>query len=310
MSYDPLELARIQRWMQAVIMHPEGVAAGVNSGAARSEIDVSAAHLEQVISRSRALGSLKRLHVYGNAYYARLLECLRDEFPATAHAVGTDTFDGFAFGYLQAYPSTSYTLARLGSNFPRYLAETRPPRESDGDEPDWADFLIDLATLERVYSEVFDGPGVEGQPLLAADDLAGIPPERFAGVRLVPASCLRLLELRFPVHEFATAVRQGRGPDVPRPAPTYLAITRRDFVVRRQAVSRARFDLLASLSAGRTLGEAIEAVLAGSDATVAGSEAAFDDLAGNLRQWFADWAAAGYFERIEAGEAAQASGHP
>ena len=78
--------------------------------------------------RSKRRTSVERLEVYANAYYARLLECLRDEFPALLHAVGEEVFDGLAFGYLQAYPSTSYTLSNLSRNFARFLEETRPPR--------------------------------------------------------------------------------------------------------------------------------------------------------------------------------------
>jgi hypothetical protein len=291
MPGEPLELAQIQRWLQAVIVHPDGVAAGVDSAAARAEIDVPAAQAGRIVGRSRALSSLERLRIYGNAYYARLFECLSDEFPATAHAVGRETFHGFALGYLQAWPSTSYTLARLGANFPRYLRETRPPRENGDDAPDWADFLIDLVTLERTYSEVFDGPGVEGRKLLTADELARIPPERFADVRLAPVPCLRLLPMRFPVHEFATSVRQGRQPEVPAARPTYLAVTRRNFVVRRQPVSRVQFALLETLAAGGTLGDAIEAAIAAGDVEAG-------RLAGELRQWFSEWAAAGYFEQV------------
>jgi len=36
--------------------------------------------VEDVICRSRDLTSIGQLGVYGNAYYARLLECLREFF--------------------------------------------------------------------------------------------------------------------------------------------------------------------------------------------------------------------------------------
>ena len=72
---------------------------------------------------------MDRLAIYGSAYYLRLLECMREEFPATAHALGEETFDGFAAAYLQQYPSRSYTLCQLGTHFARFLVETRPPRE-------------------------------------------------------------------------------------------------------------------------------------------------------------------------------------
>jgi hypothetical protein len=297
MRSDPSDLACLQRWMQAVIMHPAGVAAGVDSDLAQAEIDVAAGGVERVVEPSRSLTSLERLHVYANAYYARLLECLRDEFPATADAVGAEVFDGFAFGYLQAHPSTSYTLGMLGAKFPQYLRDTRPPRDDDEPGPDWADFLVDLATFERTCSEVFEGPGAEGRELLRHDELTRIPPESFGSVRLIPVPCLRLVELQFPVHAYATAVRKQEVAEVPSAAATYLVVTRREFVVRRQPVSRPQFELLRSLANGRTLGEAIQQCVAVTDAEV-------ESLVAALGRWFSEWAREAYFERIELPERA------
>ena len=160
--------APLQRWMQAVIMHPEGVEAGMNSPAARDEIDAAPDEAEQVVTRSRALTAVERLAIYGSAYYGRLLECLREEFPATAHALGEETFDAFAAAYLQNYPSRSYTLTQLGKNFPSFLVETRPEREPGEPEVSWPEFLADLARFEWTFSEVFDGPGVEGKDVVDA----------------------------------------------------------------------------------------------------------------------------------------------
>jgi hypothetical protein len=292
MSGDPIELARLQRWLQAVITHPAGVEAGIESDTARREIALDCRQLEQVITRSRALTSIERLRVYGNAYYARLLECLRDEFPALVHAAGAEAFDGFAFGYLQRYPSTSYTLGQLGRDFPTYLAETKPQPAQATDQPDWADFLIDLARLERTYSEVFDGPGTEGERLLDSEQLARVSLERWPGARLVPVECLRLMSFHYPVHEYATAVRQGNKPQPPDRSPTYLIISRRDYIVRRAAVSREQFELLQALAAGTPVAAAIEQ-------SALAEQADLEALATSLREWFKTWASAGYFRRIE-----------
>ncbi len=115
------DLGQIQRWMQAALMHPVGIAEGIASAEARSHIDVGPHEAESVVTRSRALTALERLAIYGYAYYARLLECLREEFPVLKHALGEELFDAFAAEYLQQYPSRSYTLFQLGSNFPRFV---------------------------------------------------------------------------------------------------------------------------------------------------------------------------------------------
>ena len=288
---DPTELARIQQWMQSVIMHPDGVEAGIDSPVARTMIDVAPDQVEDVICRSSAQTSLERLRVYANAYYARLLEVLGSEFPALVHALGEELFQEFAFGYLQQCPSQSYTLADLSAKFPEYLARTRPPKESVDAEPDWADFLVDLATLERTYSEVFDGPGIEGKRLLQVDNLREIAPDRWPRVRLVPVPCLKLLPLRFAVHEYVTAVRRQEDPSLSAPSPTWLVVTRRDYVVRRVAVDEPEFVALAALVRGGTVSDSLEAA----ENQWSGE---FDQLARHVQRWFRNWSAAGYFQRI------------
>lgn len=284
------DLRQIQRWMQAAILHPEGVAEGVASAEARRHIDIGPEAAEQVLTRSRALTALERLAIYNSAYHARLLECLREEFPVLAHALGQETFDAFAVGYLQRYPSRSYTLVQLGAAFPRYLAETRPSAEEGEDSSaDWPDFLIDLATLEWTFSAVFDGPGVEGQPTLSADQLRAIPAERWPEARLVPVPCLRLLALRYPAHRYFTAVRRNGDAELPDPAETFLAFTRRDYVVRHYELSRPAYEVLRALAAGAPVGQAIAVA-------VEAASPELDHLARNLHDWFKRWAAEQFFQ--------------
>ena len=285
-------LSRLQRWMQAVITSPDGISAGVKSETAQSEIPLDLANLERVVARSRALGSIDRLAVYGNAYFARLIECLSEEFSALSHAVGPETFDSFALSYLCDCPSESYTLASLGARFPGFLRASRP---ADVPEPGWPDFLIDLATYERACAEIFDGPGPEGHDLLKPETVREIQPEKAGQVRLIPVPSLRVYTFRFPVHEYVTAVRRGENPDSPQAEITRLVMTRREFIVRRGTVSEPEYLLLKSIIAGCTLGRAIEQA-------VASSESDIESFAQNLQSWFRNWASAGWFESVEVGE--------
>ncbi len=285
---DSSPLNTIQRWLQAVITHPEGVRAGIDSPTTRQLVEVTQSNVEQVIHPSREMTSLDRLQIYGRAYFGRLLECLAAQFPAVRHAVGEEGFNGLAFGYLVDHPSKSYSLSTLGSSFDEYLTATRPPRS---DEPDFADFLIELARLERVYAEVFDGPGPERSPDLNASELAGLSPQEFADSRLIFHSCVRLLTLRFPVHEYATAIRRGLEPTSPVARPIHLVVTRRDYIVRRFEVTKPQFQLLTSLMGGETVGAALIQLLA--EPT---TEA--ETLQADLQSWFREWSAAPLFAEL------------
>src|SRR5260221_14284139 len=193
----PCELNHLQRWFQEVITYADGVDSGVSSEEAQRLIQLGPGQLERVITRSRALTAAERLAIYANAYHTRLLECLGEVFPMLKRTLGDEAFDGFAFGYLQEYPSRSYTLNELGRHFPRYLEDTRPA--ADCTEPDlsgagssveaadeWPDFLIDLAHLEWAIYEVFDGPVVEGQAPLRAEQLLDLQPEQCPEAPLEP----------------------------------------------------------------------------------------------------------------------------
>jgi hypothetical protein len=290
----PLDV--VQQWFQAVVTHSGGVAEGSAGAAAQGLIRLDRGELETVVRRSRNLTAEERLSIYANGYWARLLECLGDCFPVLRTALGEEVFDGFAFEYLQRYPSRSYTLDRLGERFPQFLDETRPA-ETVG-QVDWPDFLIDLARLEWTVAKVFDGPGVEGQPLLRHDDLQGLPPERFAGARLVPVVCLRLLTFRYPVNAYYTAARHsGEGEEVPLPeaAEELVAILRRDFVVRRYTLSRPQHALLAAVLAGAPVSESLAAAAARPEV----GDLDDDALAAALQAWFRFWTAEGFFQSVQ-----------
>ncbi len=294
---EPRQLDVVERWFQTVITHPGGVDEGVDSSEAQQLIRLRRDQLEQVILRSKNLTARERVSIYANAYYARLVECLGECFPVFRRALGEEVFSGFALEYIQRYPSQSYTLDRLGENFSRFLEETRPDRTDDGSRPfktDWPDFLFDLTTLEWTIAQVFDGPGVEHERILTPDDLRALPAERFGEAQLIPVVCLRLLTFRYPVNAYYTAARRaGENEQVPIPDPSveHVAITRRDYIVRRHALTAPQGALLEALQTGCTVTEAISAA-----AEI--SQMEDDELAGELQSWFRFWAAECFFQAV------------
>ena len=286
---DAFDLRRLQQWMQSVISHADGIETGIASEQAREQIDVSAAEVEQVIERSNNLTSIERLGIYGNAYYSRLTECLRESFPAMVYALGEELFNDFSFGYLQRYPSASYSLCQLGDNFAKHLEETRPDaHEREEGHVDWPDFLIDLATLEWNIEQIFDGPGTERQSLLKTEQLLAIPVDRWAHVVLEPVPCLRMLAFRFPVNDYFTQFRKEQKPEIPAPGDQFVALTRRQYVVWRLELDRIEYKLLGRILQGETIGQSIEAVAITGDWDLG-------QLAERLKQWFQKWTAADFF---------------
>lgn len=283
---EPTQLSTLQRWMQSVISCPGGVSAGID--AARQWIDVSTEQVEAVITPSEKRTSLQRLQVYGNAYFARLVECMREQFPALAATLGQELFDGFALDYLDKRPSTSYTLSRLADQFVPHLEATRPA--SDGDQPGWADFLIDLASLEWSIAQTFDGPGAEQTGVLSPDDLAQVSAAEWPRCKLVAAPCLSLHAYRFPVNDYFTEFRADRPLNIPAAEASWVALSRRNYVVRRIPLEESEFLLLRSLMAGDDVSDAIE--------RVAEQAADFDAFARKLGDWFRRFAHEGFFVQL------------
>lgn len=282
MARKPRALDRVERWMQEVITHPAGTAAGLRAPAARRHADVSARTLGKLVAPSKALTSFARLEIYSQQYIWRLIEVLGDEFPTVRRTVGHPRFGELVTEYLTRHPSKSYSLAPLGAKFPRFLAREAKRLEHRA-------FLADIARLERTIEEVFDDAEVKP---VAIDDLLAIPAERWpqARVRTIPA--LRLLALRHPVNDYVRAMREEKPAPIPGAERSWLLVFRRDFVVWRAPLTRERYGLLRALVAGKTLGEALEACLA-----VRGVDAG--KVAASLQGWFREWAGDGLFAGVD-----------
>ena len=89
-----------------------------------------------------------RIRVYSDAYYLRLRDVLREDFPRVAALLGPERFEDAASGYLEVFPSTEPSVRHLG----RALAEFLRGRE------EIPKCLADLAQLEWARVEVFDAP--------------------------------------------------------------------------------------------------------------------------------------------------------
>jgi hypothetical protein len=263
-------LDELQRWMLNAVTDPP-----------RSATD---REVERTILPSHQQSAAERLAVYQNAYLARLLEVLREQFPCTRFAVGDELFDQFAAGYLQAHPPHSYTLARLADDLADYLNATRPA--------DWGAFLVELVRLEQAIDRIFDGPGPEGAKPFE------FPAEASESLRLTFVPGFELYAFRYPVSAYYTEWKASREPAWPEPREQFVALLRRDYIVRRYELSREQYELLQSLRAGRALGESLSFL--GQPGRPSHDETLLDELVADLRDWFARWTADGFFAEVTA----------
>lgn len=279
---DEQALDTLERWMQEVVMHPQGAEAGVRAAAARRLLPAASGRLESVVLPSKSLSSVERLGIYAHMYYARLLELLDGEFPVTRQILGDKAFWEACRRFVERNPSRHRTLNHLSIRFPLFLSRHLPPGNRRG-------LATDVARIERAMEEVHDE--ARALPLTAAD-FASIGAHEWHRVRLRLIPAIRLVDLRFPANDYMNAVRAGGKPRLPRPRATHAIVYRRDFRVYRRDQEPGQFRLLSALARGRTLEEAVRK-------SVGSRGGNADELAATLGGWFQAWAAAGIFCGIE-----------
>jgi len=272
-----LPLAELQRWMQAVIVHPGRIERAVRAPLGRR----ASPRVEDVVAPSASLTPTERVGIYHGMYLMRMEEALESDYPALQHFLGEDRFQDLVREYVQVYPSRSYTLNRLGDHLPEFL------RNASGFEP--RGFLVDLARLELATTEVFDA---EERPALDERSLGELRDADWERAVLQPVPAFRMLRVRHNVHAYASSVKDdAHDHPAPRRGDGYLAVSRRDYAVYRLELTREAYGLLVSLVGGEPLGAALGQALARAGRG--------RDTEERLFRWFRDWMAAGFFGAIE-----------
>jgi len=276
MSLEQPKLDRLQRWMQEVVVHPGTVGEAIESDGAEHEIPSE--RLSEVVLPSRSMTSAERIGVYHGMYLMRMEEALETDYPVIRYHLGDHQFAHLVRQYVQRYPSTSYTLNRLGDHLPQLFL----------DKPEWpeAAFLHDLARLELAMTEVFDE---EESPVLGAVELEAVSPEAWEEARLRPIAAFRLLDFKHAVIPNLVAYHEDRPSPSPRRRASWVALYRRDYSVLRLELSRAEYNLLGAIADGAPLGEAL--------ATAAASKSQKQQA--KVFRWFRTWISEGLFTAIE-----------
>lgn len=202
----------------------------------------------------------EQLHVYQNAYRARLYSVTAEDYAVLKTYLGDETFDQLLTDFVEQVPSEHFNLARYTARFPDYLR-------------DHADaFANELGLLEAAICRMADP--AESEPL-TLDAFTGLGPEQLLAMRLTPRSALELFSFHYPVNAYFEAVMQGETPAAPSLEHTYLAVFRHENTVWRMPLSATEYQVLQQLFAGKNIGDALEE--AGGDA------------ANNIGEWLPRW---------------------
>ncbi len=261
-------LKEVELWMRASIVHtknakiPQTIEVGLNSqGGDPGE---------------------ERLSVYAGGYVARIYESLKEVYESLFHLLGDETFSRLAEGYAQTHASQHYNLNLAGVDFPEYVSAHPVAKEFP--------FLPDLARFEWFVSEAFhafDGPPLE------ASRLTALSLEEWDHARLVFQPSAALIHSRWPLLELwkmRNLPKEEWPLDIKRleTNPAWILIGRRGFQVRCEYLTQMQFDFIQSLLAGKTLGEALEALM----------EEGSEEIP-PIAEWFSRWTSDGLIAHCE-----------
>jgi hypothetical protein len=240
-------LKKLESLLYRLITAPSGVAEGL-----AAERALRAGGLGDIVLGDERLSAEARVDIYANMYFYRLLDALKEDFPATLAVLGDDNFHNLVTGYLIEYPPTEPSLYYCGRHLAAYLRD-HPIHQG-------APFVADLAALERAVVEVFHGPDAAA---LDPDSLRAIAPEDWPALKLELQPSAQMLALDWKVSELLRAVEERRECNPAESGSHRILVWRRDARALYRELDQAEADALTAVSRGATFAEICEAVATG-----------------------------------------------
>ena len=246
-----VRLKQLESILYRLITAVSGVAEGL-----AAERRMPAGGLDALVRGDDRLSAEDRVDIYANMYFYRLLDVLREDFPATVRVLGDDNFHNLATGYLLEYPPTEPSVLYCGRHLAAYLRDH--PLTKD------APYVADLAMLERAVVEVFHGPDA---PVLESEQMRAIAPEKWPALKLRTHPAVRLLKLEYKVAALLQAVEEGREWKPADAGIVEVIVWRRNSRVFYRELEKVEERAIASLGKGVTYAKICDQILAGCDTT-------------------------------------------
>jgi hypothetical protein len=222
-----------------------------------------------------------RLAIYSDAYRLRLLEALRVDFPALHTLAGDAEFERIGRAYIDAHPSGHFSIRYFGRQLASFLHR----------DERWQalSVLAEMAAFEWALGLSFDACD---SPLIGVEDMAVIPPEAWARMRLGLHPSLQRLDLLWNVPGLWKAIEEQQPPQAPAAADYPLAwiIWRRELRTLFRSMSVDEAWAIDSLRQGESFARLCEGLCEWVEATGVAAQAAL-----YLRRWVQD----GLVVRIE-----------
>lgn len=192
----------------------------------------------------------RRFNVYRNNVVAGLSDALETAFPVLRKLLGDENFKGLAGIYVRRHPPATPLIMFFGAEMPGFLASL----------PQLAHlpYLPDVARLELAMREAYHA--ADADPI-SPETLRSMPPVDLLGLRVGLHPALRLIASPYPVHGI-WAYNMIEGARIPQMVPETVMVTRPGYDPVQTVVPVGTDLLVAALSDGVVLGDAIAAAQA------------------------------------------------
>lgn len=273
----PSQLKEVQEWFASIITRPIDDCSQMNP-LSPSGIPMSI-EAQQYIVPSPTLTPDKRIQIYNQQYWWRLLTILHENYPLTTRLFGYRDFNRLiAVPFLERYPPNHWSLNYLGDSLPRWLRE-----EYCGENKELVREAVDVdwAYIKGFFTgELSTDYTAEDEEALLTRSLTLQPHISLCRLthRLLPFRDL-LLEHEPEHWEEADFPPLDRGGSY-----FYIIYRNRYYNLEWQEIDEPQYMLLSLFENGRSIAEVCEWLEEQSEAIQSAANK-------NLHLWFQEWTA-------------------
>jgi hypothetical protein len=281
MSIAPQKLSEIQKWFASIIMMPIDQCSRMNLVAPNGvRMDEEAL---KYISPGLYLPAEKRIELYNQQYWWRLLSILHEAFPLVVRLFGYEAFNQcIAMPYLVKYPSRHWSLDCLGKRLPQWIQEDYHTED--------ATLVYHSAIIDWAYQECFFA---DAQPpfALQGDDVSQ---ELLRPLQLQPY--LQLIQIPFHLLSFRDAflkeepehwLKHDFPPLEKGKNYSFLIYRNLHYNIEWKELSEGEWFFLGLIQKGASLQQAC-------DELEEQGGAIYEEAAENLALWIRDWTTTGW----------------
>ena len=204
------------------------------------------------IVSSKDLTNDLRLAIYSNAYSARLIEALEQDFEVLLVLLGDEDFAELASRYIDTYPSRFFSLRWFGQYMAQFIGNTTPYNEYP--------FLQEMAEFEWSFIEAFDSEDIGA---VSEADAASIPADSWPDLIIQLHPSLRFMDYQWNVLPVWNAIKNEQ------PVPEFTRLDRKScYIVWRhglkthfRSVEPVEAELIRQARMGRNFSQLCEQLL-------------------------------------------------